>query len=168
MWGLYGLYDYISPQVFRVSPVAASLGTTWQMWLSQSVALQGTALGGVGYGAAGNIEATGERDYHYGVTPHGLLSLRVIFGDRVMLDFTGRECYVSKALATEEGWENLLHANSSVTVRVYDRHRVAVRYAHSHRDASYSGIEYKNQTVGTVSIMYVLLGDSGFGAVEWR
>ena len=26
-----------------------------------------------GYGAAGSIEQTGERDYHYGLTPHGLL-----------------------------------------------------------------------------------------------
>ncbi|MBX3301012.1 MAG: DUF3943 domain-containing protein [Nitrospira sp.] len=168
IWGLYGNYDYISPQVFRVSNTALSLGTTWQSWLSQTVALQGTALAGAGYGAAGNIEATGERDYHYGVTPHGLLSLRVIFGDRVMLDFTGREYYVSKALATEDGWENILHANSSVTVRLFDRHGVAVRYSHASRNASYPGIEYKDQTVGTVSVMYVFLGDSGFGAVEWR
>lgn len=44
IWGLYGSYDYISPQVFRVSTTALSLGTTWQTWLSQDVALQGTAL----------------------------------------------------------------------------------------------------------------------------
>lgn len=121
VWGLYGNYDYISPQVFRVSNTALSLGTTWQSWLSKTVALQGTALAGAGYGAAGNIEATGERDYHYGVTPHGLLSLRLIFGDRVMLDLTGREYYVSKALATEDGWEHILRGESSVTVRLFDR-----------------------------------------------
>lgn len=168
IWGLYGSYDYISPQVFRVSTVAASLGTTWQMWLSRSVALQGTALAGVGYGAGGSIEKTGERDYHYGVTPQGLLALRLIFGDRVMLDFTGREYYVSDTLATESGWENILMGDSSLTVRLYDRHGLAVRYAFSHRDASYPGIEYKDQTVGTVSLMYVFLGETKFGAVEWR
>ncbi len=168
VWGLYGSYDYISPQVFRVSTTALSLGTTWQTWLSRTVALQGTALGGGGYGAAGSIEKTGERDYHYGLTPQGLLSLRLIFSDRAMIDFTGREYYVSNALSSEDGWENILRADSSLTLRVYDRHGVAVRYSYSHRDASYSGIEYKNQTVGTVSLMYVFLGETGFGAVEWR
>ena len=51
---------------------------------------EGTALAGAGYGAAGSIEQTGERDYHYGLTPHGLLSLCFMFGERVMIDLTGR------------------------------------------------------------------------------
>jgi hypothetical protein len=34
---LYGGYDYISPQVFRVSTTAASLGTTFQWRLAQVV-----------------------------------------------------------------------------------------------------------------------------------
>ncbi|HEY7532174.1 MAG TPA: DUF3943 domain-containing protein, partial [Nitrospiraceae bacterium] len=168
IWGLYGSYDYISPQVFRVSSTALSLGTTWQSWLSEPVALQGTFLGGVGYGAAGNIERTGERDYHYGVTPQGLLSLRFIFGDRAMIDLTGHEFYVSSALASEQGWENIARGDSSLTLRVYNRHGVAVRYSISHRDAKYPAIEYKDQTVGMVSLMYVFLGETGFGAVDWR
>jgi len=168
IWGLYGNYDYISPQVFRVSNTALSLGTTWQSWLSQSVSLQGTALAGAGYGAAGNIERTGERDYHYGLTPHALLSLRVMFGDRVMLDLTGREYYVSDVLATEQGWENIFRGDSSLTVRVYDRHGLAVRYSSSHRNASYPSIEFKDQTVGMVSMMYVFFGETRFGTVEWR
>ena len=90
VWGLYGSYDYISPQVFRVSSTALSLGTTAQWWLSDSVALQGTALGGLGYGAAGTIHGSGERDYHYGATPQGLLALRLIFGDRAMLNLMAR------------------------------------------------------------------------------
>ena len=69
VWGLYGSYDYVSPQTFRISSTALSLGTTAQWWLSRKVALQGTALGGVGYGAAGTIHGQGERDYHYGLTP---------------------------------------------------------------------------------------------------
>lgn len=35
VWGLYGSYDYISPQIFRVSSTAVSLGTTGQWWLSK-------------------------------------------------------------------------------------------------------------------------------------
>jgi hypothetical protein len=168
IWGLYGSYDYISPQIFRVSTPALSLGTTWQTWLSPTVALLGTALGGVGYGAAGNTDRQGERDYHYGVTPHGLLALRVIFGDRVMFDITGREYYVSNALSSEEGWENILRADSTLTLRLFDRHGVALGYSHSYRNASYPGLDYKDQTVGTLSLMYVFLGETGFGAVEWR
>jgi hypothetical protein len=145
-----------------------SLGTTWQTWLSPAIALQGTALGGVGYAAAGNTERQGERDYHYGVTPTGLLTLRFIFGDRVMFDFTGREYYVSNTLSSESGRENILRADSSLTLRVYDRHGVALGYTHSYRNASYPGIEYKDQTVGTLSLMYVFLGESGFGVVDWR
>ena len=34
VWGLYGLYDYIAPQTFRVSSTAAALGTTAQWKLS--------------------------------------------------------------------------------------------------------------------------------------
>jgi hypothetical protein len=169
VWGLYGTYDYISPQVFRVSNTALSLGTTWQNWLSETIALQGTALGGAGYGAAGSITRTGDRDYHYGLTPQALISLRLILGDRAMLDVTGREYYVTGLLSPEQdGRENILRGDASFTLRVFGRHGVALRYVVSHRDASYPNIEYRNQTVGTVSLMYVLLGGSGFGAVEWR
>ena len=169
IWGLYGSYDYISPQVFRVSTTALSLGTTWQTWLSQDVALQGTALGGVGYGAAGSIHRTGDRDYHYGASPQGLLALRLIMGDRAMIDFTGREYYVTGILSEEpQGRENIMRADTSFTLRIFDRHGIAVRYVVSQRDASYPNIDYRNQTVGTVSLMYVLLGKSGFGAVDWR
>jgi hypothetical protein len=95
IFGLYGGYDYISPHIFRVSSTSLSLGTTFQWWLSRAVALQGSALGGVGYAAAGNVSPEGERDYHYGVAPQGLLALRLILGDRAMFDLTGRAYYVS-------------------------------------------------------------------------
>jgi hypothetical protein len=168
VWGLFGSYDYISPQVFRVSSTALSLGTVWQSWLSRSIALQGTALAGAGYGAAGSIQRSQDRDYHYGLTPQALLALRLIFGNRAMIDFTGREYYVSQVLATEDGEENMLRADTSFTLRVFGQHGVSLRYVVSHRDGNYPNIDYRNQTVGTLSLMYVFLGPSGFGAVEWR
>ncbi len=168
-WGLFGSYDYISPQVFRISSVALSLGTIWQSWLSRSIALQGVALAGPGYGAAGSIQRTEERDYHYGTTGQGLLALRLIFGDRAMLDFTGREYYVSGLLSAEpHGQENILRGETSLTFRIFGPHGVALRYAVSHRDARYPNVEFRNQTVETISLMYVFLGKTGFGAVEWR
>ena len=30
VWGLYGTYDYVAPQIFRVSSTAFALGTTFQ------------------------------------------------------------------------------------------------------------------------------------------
>src|SRR6185503_4949817 len=113
VWGLYGSYDYVSPQTFRVSSTALSLGTTAQWWLSRKIALQGTALGGVGYGAAGTIHGQGERDYHYGLTPQALIALKTIFGERAELALVGREYYVSRVASTESrGFENILRGEA--------------------------------------------------------
>ncbi len=169
VWGLYGTYDYIAPQVFRVSNTALNLGTTGQWWLSRAVALQGTALGGVGYGAAGTIHGSGERDYHYGATPQGLLELRLILDDRAMLNVTAHEYYVSGVGSTEDrGSENIARGTASFTVRVYDRHAIALRYVTSQRDAHYSDLLRTYQSVATFYLAYTFLGSTGFGAVEWR
>jgi hypothetical protein len=96
------------------------------------------------------------------------LALRLIFGDRAMLDFTGREYYVSSLLSSERGEENILRGEASMTLRVFGQHGLALRYLVSHREAHYPNVAYRDQTVDTISLMYVLLGNSGFGAVEWR
>ena len=86
IWGLYANYDYLAPQTFRVSTTALSIGTTAQWWASQDLALQGTALLGMGYSAASASHgATNERDYHYGVAPRLGLALRVIAGAQASL-----------------------------------------------------------------------------------
>lgn len=169
VWGLYGTYDYIAPQVFRVSSTALSLGTTAQWWLSQSVALQGTALGGVGYGAAGTIHGSGERDYHYGATPQGVLDLRLILGGLAVLSVTAHEYYVSGLGSTESrGSENIARATASFTVRVYDQHAIALKYVTSQRDAHYPDLPRTYQSVGTVYLAYTFLGSTGLSAVDWR
>jgi hypothetical protein len=48
IWGLYGSFDYLAPQTFRISSTALSLGSTAQWWLSQSMALQVHGSAGVG------------------------------------------------------------------------------------------------------------------------
>ena len=169
VWGLYGGYAYISPQIFRVSSTAASLGTTFQWWLAQSVALQGSVLGGVGYGAAGNVAGSGERDYHYGIAPQGLLALRLILDDRAMLDATIRGYYISGLGSTETGGnETIGRLNIGLTVRIYGRHALGIQYLASRRDARYPDQANSHQRVGTFSLVYTLLGDTRFGAVEWR
>jgi hypothetical protein len=170
IWGLYGIYDYIAPQTFRVSSTALALGTTGQWWLSKSIALQGTALLGAGYAAVGTTHSTLDSDYHYGVAPQALLSLRAIFGERASFDVTGREYFVSRvAAATRGGHDNIARIDASFTLRVYKQHAVAIKYLGNRRDAFYPDVNERfSQTRGTIGIFYAYLGHDQFGAVEWR
>jgi hypothetical protein len=168
IWGLYGSYDYIAPeQVFRVSSTAGSVGTTAQWWLSQKAALQGTAMGGVGFAGAGTTLNANEGSYHYGATPQTLLALRLILGERVMFESTAREYYVSALGGTEPGSDNIVRVDASATLRVWGHHALGVQYVLSHRDAHYAGESNRHQNVGVVSVAYNLLGDTHFGAVDW-
>ena len=169
IWGLYGSYDYIAPQTFRVSSTALSLGTTGQWWLTNSIALQGTALLGAGYAAVGTTRSTSENDYHYGVAPQALLALRVILGDTASLDVTGREYFVSRVGAPARGGhDNIARLDAWFTVRVHQRHGIAIRYLLNRRDAFYPDFGESSQTRGTIGIFYTFLGHERFGAVDWR
>lgn len=170
IWGLYGTYDYISPQLFRVSTSGAGLGTTGQWWISKIVAVQGTALASVGYGSAGVIRGTGDRDYHNGITPQGLVASRFIFSDRASLDLEFREYYVSNLASGKTGGsENIKRGDVALTVRVYNLHGVTLKYAWTQRDAKYSELAPDtHQRVGAISIAYSYLGQTRFGAVDWR
>ena len=175
IWGLYGTYDYISPYLFRVSSTAVSLGTTRQYSLTPSVALQGSLLGGVGYGAAGSttvIPSTPTnaaiRDYHFGVTPQALVVLKLITGDRAMFDVTAREFYVS-GLGSDDthGSETIFRGNFGATVRVIGGHALGLRYVASSRDAKYGKLPDNHLSEGTVTVVYSFLGANHFGAVTW-
>jgi len=169
IWGLYGSYDYIAPQLFRISSTALSVGTTGQWWLSDTIALQGTGLFGAGYASVGTLNGTSDTDYHYGIAPQALLSLRLIFGDKVSLDAVGREYFVSRlAAASTSGHDNILRADTALTYRIYRQHAIALRYVWSRRDASFSDFGDISQTRGTIGIFYVYLGHDRFGAVDWR
>jgi hypothetical protein len=170
IWGLYASYDYIAPPIFRISSTAVSVGTTEQWWLSRSVAMQGSALAGVGFGAAGTIPlADGQRDYHFGVTPQGLLALRFIFGRRTMLDFTARDYYVSGTDSdNQNGSEQIFRGDLGLTVRLFQHQAIGIEYVESHRDSHYGLLPNKYQSEGTFSLVYNLLGSSRLGAVEWR
>jgi hypothetical protein len=166
VWGLYGLYDYIAPQTFRVSSTAAALGTTAQWTLSDAMAIQGTGLIGAGYTAVGTTRSTAENDYHYGVSPQGLLALRFIFGQRAALDLTAREYFVSDVgSAARGGHDNILRLDASFTVRVHERHGISVRYLLNHRDAFYPDVGDSSQTRGTIGLFYTYLGHDRFGFV---
>ena len=169
IWGLYGSYDYLSPQFFRVSSTALSLGTTGQSWLTNSIALQGTVLAGVGYAAVGTLRGAVDRDYHYGVAPQALVALRLIFGDTASLDVTGREYFVTRVSeADRAGHDNIARADVALTWRIHNKHAIAIRYLWNRRDTSFPDLGDRTQTRGTIGIYYTLLGHDRFGAVDWR
>lgn len=169
LWGLFGNYDYVEPQIYRVSSTAASFGNFGQWWPTRTLSVQTAALAGLGYGAAGTIHGSGQRNYHYGMTPQALLSGRVTFGHRAQVDLTGRDYYVSNIAATEHrGEENIARGDLTFTLRVYDRNALAIKYVYSHRNAHYPDLPNTHQTVGAISLFYTLLGDTGFGTVDWR
>lgn len=175
IWGLYGSYDYISPFLFRVSSTAASVGTTQQLWLAPGLALQGSSLAGVGYGAAGTTTVvpstpTSEevRDYHFGVTPQALLALRLIAGNRLSIDADGREYYVS-GLGSDDvhGSETIFRGDFGASLRIIGGHTLGVRYIASTRDAKYGKFPDRHFSEGTVTVAYSFLGANQFGAVKW-
>ena len=170
IWGLYGSYDYISPGAFRVSNTALSLGTTGQYWVAPGVALQGSLLGGAGFGAAGvSPTVEGERDYHYGLTPQGIMALRLLFGDRAVIELVGRGYYVSGTGSDDsDGSERLTRAVANLNVRVTGRHGMGLQFVRSTRDAHYGQLPSRQTRDNTLSLVYTFLGDTRFGAVEWR
>ena len=169
IWGLYGSYDYISPQTYRISSTALSLGTTAEWRLGRSMSLQGSVLAGVGYAAAGTVNGVGESDYHYGVTPQALVAMRLIFGDTASLDVTGREYYVKRATSGGRGGhDNIARADVALTVRIHQQHAIAIKYLWNRRDATYPDLGDRTQTRGTFGIFYTLLGHDRFGSAAWR
>ncbi|HWI80532.1 DUF3943 domain-containing protein [Ramlibacter sp.] len=171
IWGLYGTYDYVAPQTFRISTSALSLGTTGQWRAGDGIVIQGSALAGLGYAAVGSVNGAADRDYHYGVAPQALLALRLIKGDRASLDFTGREYFVSKVGANPGGpggHDSITRADVALTFRLTGLHAVTFKYLWNRRSATSQALGDRSQTRGTVGIFYTLLGQDRFGAVDWR
>ena len=171
VWGIYGSYDYISPQTFRVSTTALSLGTTGHLWIARDLSLEGTGMLGVGYTAVGTAHgaASADRNYNYGLSPQELLALRLTHGNKASLDITGREYFVSNvASGTSGGHDTIVRLDAALTVRLYRQHAVTLRYLSNRRDASFTGGPSGRQERSTIGVFYTLLGQDRFGSVDWR
>ncbi len=169
IWGLYGSYDYFSPEIFEVSSTAVSLGTTGQYLVSNKFALQGTCMGGIGYTATGtDSNSRQESEYRYGASPQALVALRFIYSDVAMLDLTANDYLISgsNGSAGISGSENILRTQMSLTVRVSGQHAIGISYVQSSRDPRSSGISDARQSVGAMSLYYTFLGDEKFGVVR--
>jgi uncharacterized protein with PIN domain len=59
------------------------------------------------------------RDYHFGMTHQGLLALRLLLGDRVMIDMTARDYYVTGVGSDDSrGSEKIFRGNIGATFRI--------------------------------------------------
>ena len=162
-WGLYGNYDYIAPQLFRVSSTALALGTTAEWHPSAAFAVQGTALAGAGYAAVGAVTRVDPDDYHYGIAPQAVLASRLIFSDRAAIDISAREYFVSDVAGTS-GHDNIFRMDAALTMRFHQQQAIALRYLLSRRDAFFPGDVHRTQLRGTLGVFYTMLGHDRFGS----
>ena len=170
VWGIYGNYDYIAPQTYRVSSTGLALGTTGQLRIGDRWRLVSTLTAGVGYTAAGTTGAASsnprfDNDYHYGVAPQVLMVLRLVHGNSWAIDVAGREYYVTRVAGTPRGGHvNIARVEAAFTYRIEGHHAVSLRYLFNQRDASFPGFAERTQHRGTVGLFYTYLGHDLFGA----
>ena len=167
--GVYGGYEYLAPQVFRVSTTSLSLGANVQWWAAERLALQAGLTGGVGYAAASStLRDVDSAEYHYGMAPRGALTLRAIAAQRVALDVGARIVSLGRIANRRAGRDDASRVESALTWRIAGSHAVGLTYVWSHRSAAFASGVQERQTLGQVGIYYTLLGRQDFGAVEWR
>ena len=167
IWGLYGSYDYFSPQIFHISSTALSVGTTGQWWLPKGFVLQGTGLAGIGYSAATTIHGTeNDRDYHYGAAPRLALEMRLSAGERASANVSAQKYFLGHIANSSAGRDDVTRADAALTWRVSGPHAIGVKYIWSHRSANFPVIGDRRQTFATAGVFYTLLGGEGFGVVE--
>ncbi len=165
--GLYGHYDYVASEAFRFSTTAVSVGSSAQFAVSADVVLQTTALAGIGYSAAQTVRGVEEQDYHYGLAPQGVLGAKLIGGRRFSLDGTLRDYYVSDVGSfVKNEHDRILRADGSLSVRLAQRHAIAVTYSLARRHAFVTGQPVVTQSSKTVGVFYTFLSSGGFGAIR--
>jgi hypothetical protein len=168
IWGLYGTYDYFTPDDFRLSTTAFAFGTTLQAGRTGGLTLQGSALAGAGYAAARALTDGdgGNADYHYGVTPQAVGNLRLIAGRRAALDMTAREYFISGVGGFGARQRDLIFVgDASLAVRVVGRHALGLTYQRAGRSTELFDAPDRSEARSRVGIFYTLLGSGGFGAV---
>jgi hypothetical protein len=166
--GLYGSYDYLSPQLFRIASTGVSLGSNAQLWLARDLALQGHASAGVGYTATGTIRASSGGQYHYGFAPQTMLGLRLIYGDRLAFDLSSSAFFDGKLTSPDTGGsDRVLRGDASVTYRVSGPHAVTLKYLTSRRSFSFPNVLERQQRYDSVGLYYTYQPSRGMGAVNW-
>jgi len=166
--GIYGSYDYLSPQLFRIASTGVSVGSNAQLWVTPKLALQGHVSTGVGYTATGTIRASSNNQYHYGFAPLTMLGLRVIYSDRVSLDLSESAFLDGKVRNADTGGDDrVLRGDASLTYRISGQHAVALKYLTSRRKFSFPNVAERQQRYDSVGLYYTWVPSRGMGAVNW-
>ncbi|MGJ7916705.1 DUF3943 domain-containing protein [Massilia sp. LXY-6] len=166
--GLYGSYDYLSPQLFRVASTGLSLGSNLQWNIAKALTLQAHASGGVGYTSTGTVRSSAAGQYTYGFAPQAVVMLRLIGGDRLAIDL-GQRAFFNGKLTTPQGDGNdrVLRADASLTYRIRGHHGVTLKYLSSRRRFNFQNTSEREQRHDTVGLYYTWLPAHGLGAVSW-
>lgn len=166
VWGLFGLYDYISPELYRASTTAVSLGTTVRWRSAGGVVFQTSGHAGIGWAAAQTLNDGG---YHYGLAPQGGLAFRLTASDRASLDVGARGYLVSDIGGYPTPVDDVIvRGDASFGLRLIGRHGVTLRYFFNQRVAAVKDLGSSRQRRETVGVFYTLLGPKGFGATRVR
>jgi hypothetical protein len=166
--GIYGSYDYLSPQLFRIASTGVSVGSNVQLWLARDLALQAHASTGVGYTATGTIRASSSGQYHYGFAPQTMLGLRLIYDDSFSLDLSSSAFFDGKLTSPDTGGnDRVLRGDASLTYRITGPHAVSLKYLTSRRRFSFPGVPERQQRYDSVGLYYTLQLSRGMGSVNW-
>jgi hypothetical protein len=166
--GVYGSYDYLSPQLFRIASTAVSLGSNAQWWLARDLALQGHLSAGVGYTATGTIRASSNGQYHYGFAPQTAMLLRLIHGDRLAFELGARAFFDGKITSPDSGGsDRVLRGDASLAYRLTGPHALALKYITSRRKFSFPAVPGGQQRYDSVGLYYSYQPGRGMGAVNW-
>jgi len=166
--GLFGNYDYIAPQTYRVSTTGLTLGSTAQWRLPHDFDLLTTLGLGLGYTAAGSIRSSAENDFNYGVAPQAIASMRLVFRENAALDVTLRENFITRVAGAADGArENIARIDAALTWRVHKQHGISIKYLGNRRDVRGGDLDGRVQQRSTIGLFYTLLGHDRFGAADW-
>ena len=166
--GLFGNYDYIAPQAYRVSTTGLTLGSTAQWRLPHDFDLLTTLGAGLGYTAASTIRSQGENDFNYGVAPQAIASMRLVFRESAALDVTLRENFITRVAGAADGArENIARIDAALTWRVHKQHGISIKYLGNRRDVRGGDLDGRVQQRSTIGLFYTLLGHDRFGAADW-
>lgn len=167
LWGLFGTYDYLTPQAYRASSSALGLGTTGQLPLGRDLVLIGSGILSLGFGAGGTLTedlVSGNRDYHFGAQAVAYLAGKLVFRDRLALEAGARQYFTSGKVSPEpDTWEESTFATAELTWRIAGPHGVGVHWTGARRNAYYPDVPAISSRSNEVSVFYTLVSDRGLG-----
>jgi hypothetical protein len=89
----------------------------------------------MGYGTVSDVGGSNNQGNHYSLTGQGLLALRLVLGDRALLDVAGRGYYFSGLASNDpHQQETVGRLNLGLTFRIYGHHALGIQYVFSGLD----------------------------------